>query len=396
VRVGIVTREWPPDVYGGAGVHVEHLVAALRGLDDGPEIDVHAFGGPRFPGQPGYPVTGYGVPPGLQSANGALQAVGVDVEIAAALDRVDLVHSHTWYANHAGHLAKLLHGAAHVVTAHSLEPRRPWKADQLGGGYRLSSWIERTAYLDADAVIAVSRGMRADVLDVYPDLDPARVHVVGNGVDAQAYRPVESPDVVRALGVDPDRPYALFVGRITRQKGLLHLLAAAEQLPPEAGLVLCAGAADTPDERTQVADAVAELQTRRSGVVWIEQMLPREQLVPLITGATVFVVPSVYEPLGIVNLEAAACGTAVVASDVGGIPEVVDDGRTGLLVHYDADRPAEFAAGLAARMAELLADPARAAAMGAAGRERVLAEFGWPAIAQQTVQVYETVLASRS
>jgi starch synthase len=341
-------------------------------------------------------VTGYGVPPGLQSANGALQAVGVDVEIAAALDRVDLVHSHTWYANHAGHLAKLLHGAAHVVTAHSLEPRRPWKADQLGGGYRLSSWIERTAYLDADAVIAVSRGMRADVLDVYPDLDPARVHVVGNGVDAQAYRPVESPDVVRALGVDPDRPYALFVGRITRQKGLLHLLAAAEQLPPEAGLVLCAGAADTPAERTQVAEAVAELQTRRSGVVWIEQMLPREQLVPLITGATVFVVPSVYEPLGIVNLEAAACGTAVVASDVGGIPEVVDDGRTGLLVHYDADRPAEFAAGLAARMAELLADPARAAAMGAAGRERVLAEFGWPAIAQQTVQVYETVLASRS
>jgi starch synthase len=389
VRVGIVTREWPPDVYGGAGVHVEHLVAALRGLEAGPEIDVHAFGGPRPD------ATGYGVPPGLQSANGALQAVGVDVEIAAALGGVDLVHSHTWYANHAGHLAKLLHGAAHVVTAHSLEPRRPWKADQLGGGYRLSSWIERTAYLDADAVIAVSRGMRADVLDVYPDLDPAKVFVVGNGVDAQAYRPVESPDVVRSLGVDPDRPYALFVGRITRQKGLLHLLAAAEKLPPEAGLVLCAGAADTPAERTQVADAVAELQNRRPGVVWIEQMLPRDQLVPLITGATVFVVPSVYEPLGIVNLEAAACGTAVVASDVGGIPEVVDDGRTGLLVHYDAERPDEFAAGLAAGMAVLLADPTRAAEMGAAGRERVLAEFGWPAIAEQTVGVYETVLAAR-
>jgi alpha-maltose-1-phosphate synthase len=389
VRVGIVTREWPPDVYGGAGVHVEHLVAALRGLDAGPEIDVHAFGGPRPD------ATGYGVPPGLASANGALQAVGVDVEIAAALGGVDLVHSHTWYANHAGQLAQLLHGAAHVVTAHSLEPRRPWKADQLGGGYRLSSWIERTAYLDADAVIAVSRGMRADVLDVYPDLDPAKVFVVGNGVDAQAYRPVESPDVVRSLGVDPDRPYALFVGRITRQKGLLHLLAAAEKLPPEAGLVLCAGAADTPAERNQVADAVAELQSRRTGVVWIEQMLPRDQLVPLITGATVFVVPSVYEPLGIVNLEAAACGTAVVASDVGGIPEVVDDGRTGLLVHYDAERPGEFAAGLAAGMAVLLADPARAAAMGAAGRERVLAEFGWPAIAEQTVQVYETVLAGR-
>jgi starch synthase len=389
VRVGLITREWPPDVYGGAGVHVEHLVAAMRGLPDGPEIDVHCFGEPRPD------ATAHAVPAGLQAANGALQAVGVDVEIAAALTDVDLNHSHTWYANHAGHLAKLLHGAPHVVTAHSLEPRRPWKADQLGGGYRLSSWIERTAYLDADAVIAVSRGMRADVLEVYPELDPAKVLVVGNGVDAQAYRPVEAPDVVRSLGVDPDRGYALFVGRITRQKGLMHLLAAAKQLPPEAGLVLCAGAADTPAERAQVADAVAELQAHRSGVVWIEQMLPREQLVPLITGATVFVVPSVYEPLGIVNLEAAACGTAVVASDVGGIPEVVDDGRTGLLVHYDPEDPAGFAAGLAARMSELLADPARAAAMGAAGRERVLAEFGWPAIAQQTVQVYEQVLAAR-
>jgi starch synthase len=392
----VITREWPPDVYGGAGVHVEHLVAALRSLPDGPDLDVHCFGGPRLPGQAGYPATGHEVPPGLRSANGALQALGVDVEIAAALGEADLVHSHTWYANHAGQLAALVHGSAHVVTAHSLEPRRPWKADQLGGGYRLSSWVERTAYGSADAVIAVSRGMRADVLEVYPELDPAKVVVVGNGVDAQAYRPVEAPDVVRSLGVDPDRPYALFVGRITRQKGLMHLLAAAEQLPPEAGLVLCAGAADTPAERAQVAEAVAELQTRRSGVVWIEAMLPREQLVPLITGATVFVVPSVYEPLGIVNLEAAACGTAVVASDVGGIPEVVDDGRTGLLVHYDPADPDAFAAGLAARIAELLADPARAQAMGAAGRERVLAEFGWPAIARQTLQVYETVLAARS
>ncbi|MCZ2810274.1 glycogen synthase [Modestobacter sp. VKM Ac-2979] len=389
MRVGVITREWPPDVYGGAGVHVEHLVAALRGLEQGPELDVHCFGGPRPD------ATGHGVPSGLQAANGALQAVGVDVEIAAALADAELVHSHTWYANHAGHLASLVHGSAHVVTAHSLEPRRPWKADQLGGGYRLSSWVERTAYASADAVIAVSRGMRADVLDVYPDLDPAKVVVVGNGVDAQAYRPIEAPDVVRSVGVDPDRPYALFVGRITRQKGLMHLLAAAEQLPPEAGLVLCAGAPDTPAERAQVADAVAELQTRRSGVVWIEQMLPREQLVPLITGATVFVVPSVYEPLGIVNLEAAACGTAVVASAVGGIPEVVDDGRTGLLVPYDAEDPTAFAAGLAARMAELLADPGRAATMGAAGRERVLAEFGWPAIAQQTAEVYESVLAAR-
>jgi alpha-maltose-1-phosphate synthase len=386
VRIGIVTREWPPDVYGGAGVHVEHLVAAMRSLPGGPDIDVHCFGGPRPD------AVGHAVPPNLQAANGALQAVGVDVEIAAALAGVDLVHSHTWYANGAGLLGSLVHGVPHVVTAHSLEPRRPWKADQLGGGYRLSSWVERTSYLAADAVVAVSHGMRTDVLDAYPDLDPAKVHVVGNGVDADAYRPIDDPDTVRALGVDPDRPYALFVGRITRQKGVMHLLRAAEQLPEEFGLVLCAGAADTPGERQQVADAVTAMQSRRSGVVWIEEMLPREKLVPLITGATVFVVPSVYEPLGIVNLEAAACGTAVVASAVGGIPEVVADGTTGLLVPYDPDDPAAFEAGLAARMAELLAAPDRANAMGAAGRERVLAEFGWPAIAQQTVEVYSEVL----
>jgi starch synthase len=404
VRIGIVTREWPPDVYGGAGVHVEHLVAALRSLPSGAvgavggpvTIDVHCFGQPRDPGSAGHPAVAHAVPAGLAAANGALQALGVDVEIAGALAGADLVHSHTWYANGAGLLASLVHGVPHVVTAHSLEPRRPWKADQLGGGYRLSSWIERTSYLAADAVIAVSNGMRADVLDAYPELDPAKVHVVGNGVDADAYRPIEDPDVVRAVGVDPDRPYALFVGRITRQKGVLHLLAAAEQLPPDVGLVLCAGAPDTPAERQQVADAVAALQARRSGVVWIEAMLPREQLVPLITGATVFVVPSVYEPLGIVNLEAAACGTAVVASAVGGIPEVVADGRTGLLVPYDAGDPAAFEAGLAQRITELMADPDRAAAMGAAGRQRVLSEFGWPAIAQQTVETYAAVLAARS
>ena len=390
MRIGIVTREWPPDVYGGAGVHIEHLVAAMRSIPGGPDIDVHCFGGPRGD------AVGHAVPPNLQAANGALQAIGVDVEIADALAGVDLIHSHTWYANGAGLLGSLVHGVPHVVTAHSLEPRRPWKADQLGGGYRLSSWVERTSYLAADAVIAVSNGMRLDVLDAYPDLDPAKVQVVGNGVDADAYRPIDAPDVVRELGVDLDRPYALFVGRITRQKGVMHLLAAAEQLPADVGLVLCAGAPDTPAERQQVADAVEALQERRGGVVWIEAMLPREQLVPLITAPTVFVVPSVYEPLGIVNLEAAACGTAVVASDVGGIPEVVDDGRTGLLVHYDPEDAAAFEAGLAARIAELAADPQRAAAMGAAGRERVLSEFGWPAIAQQTVEVYSQVLAARA
>jgi alpha-maltose-1-phosphate synthase len=386
----MVTREWPPEVYGGAGVHVEHLVAALRALPDGPELDVHCFGGPRDD------ATGHAVPANLQSANGALQALGTDVQIAAALAGADLVHSHTWYANAAGLLAQLVHGVPHVVTAHSLEPRRPWKADQLGGGYRLSSWVERTAYESADAVIAVSRGMRDDVLAVYPELDPATVHVVHNGVDAEAYRPVDDPDALREVGVDPHRPYALFVGRITRQKGLAHLLAAADRLPEDAGLVLCAGAADTPAERAEVAAAVERLQARRRGVVWIEAMLPREQLVPLISGATVFVCPSVYEPLGIVNLEAAACGTAVVASAVGGIPEVVEDGRTGLLVPYDPDDPAAFEAGLAERVTELLTDPDRAAGMGAAGRDRVLAEFGWPAVAEQTMALYEAVLRDRS
>lgn len=395
MHIGIVTREWPPDVYGGAGVHVEHLVAALGSLPAGPQLTVHCFGGPRPPAVPGVAVVPHGVPAGLAQANGALQALGIDVEIAGGLAGVDLVHSHTWYANAAGLLAALVQGVPHVITAHSLEPRRPWKADQLGGGYRLSSWAERTAYLAADAIVAVSAGMREDVLAVYPELDPARVHVIHNGVDADVYRPIPAPDVVRALGVDPDRPYALFVGRITRQKGLMHLLAAAERLPAGTGLVLCAGAADTPAERQQVADAVAALQARRPGVVWIEAMLPREQLVPLISGATVFVCPSVYEPLGIVNLEAAACGTAVVASAVGGIPEVVADGSTGLLVPYDPDDPRAFEEGLAARTSELLADPSRAAAMGAAGRERVLTDFGWPAIAQQTVELYSTVLAAR-
>src|SRR3954453_15367787 len=390
MHIGIVTREWPPDVYGGAGVHVEHLVEAMRSLPAGPEIDVHCFGSERAD------AVGHAVPANLQGANGALQAIGVDVEIAAALDGVDLVHSHTWYANAAGLLASLVHGVPHVITAHSLEPRRPWKADQLGGGYRLSSWVERTSYLSADAVIGVSNGMRLDVLDAYPELDPDRVHVVGNGVDSEAYRPIDAPEVVRALGVDLDQPYALFVGRITRQKGVMHLLRAAEQLPDGIGLVLCAGAPDTPAERQQVADAVAELQTRRGGIVWIEQMLPREQLVPLITAATVFVVPSVYEPLGIVNLEAAACATAVVASDVGGIPEVVDDGRTGLLVHYDPADATGFETGLADAVNSLVAVPQRAAGFGRTGRQRCIDEFSWARIAQQTLGLYTAVVNERA
>ena len=381
MRVGILTREFPPDVYGGAGVHVEHLVAALRTARE-VEVDVHCFGAPRAAAR------AHKVPAELASANSAVQALGVDLSIVDAVAGCDVLHSHTWYANFAGHLGSMLYGVAHIITAHSLEPRRPWKAEQLGGGYRISSYVERSAYDAATAVIAVSEGMRADILDCYPELDPGKVQVIYNGVDARAYSPTQDITTLIERGIDPERPYVVFVGRITRQKGVIHLVNAARALPPEAQLVLCAGAADTPELGAEVAAGIASLQRERTGVVWIEKMLPRAQVVSLLSHATVFCCPSVYEPLGIVNLEASACATAVVASDVGGIPEVVADGLTGLLVHYDAGDPGGFEAGLAARLTELLVDPTRAAAMGAAGRERVVEDFGWPAIAVRTAQVY--------
>jgi starch synthase len=300
------------------------------------------------------------------------------------------VHSHTWYADLAGHLSALLHGIPHVVTTHSLEPHRPWKAEQLGGGYAVSSWAERTAVLAADAVVAVSRGMARDVLASYPELDPGRVHVVYNGIDAAAYAPVTETDVLERHGVDPAVPYAVFVGRITRQKGLAHLLRAAKDLPGQ--LVLCAGAPDTPEIAAETEQLVRELQAARSGVVLISAMLPKDQVAQLLSHATVFVCPSVYEPLGIVNLEAMACGTAVVASAVGGIPEVVVHGETGLLVPYDEADPRGFEAALTSAVSDLLADPGRAAAMGRAGRERAVAEFDWDAIARRTEEVYRSVL----
>ena len=385
MRIGLLTREWPPEVYGGAGVHVEFLVPRLRELVG---VDVHCFGAPRS----GEGVHAHQPAPGMEGANQALATLSVDLSMTAALGGVDLVHSHTWYANHAGHLTKLLHDVPHVVTAHSLEPRRPWKAEQLGGGYRLSSWVERTAYESADAIIAVSEGMRADVLDCYPSLDPARVRVVRNGIDSAAYHPVPEADAVRSYGVDPDRPIVVFVGRITRQKGVGHLIAAAHHIDPDAQLVLCAGAPDTPEIAAETAAAVAELAAARPGVHWIQKMLLPTEVRQFLSHATVFVCPSVYEPLGIVNLEAMACGTAVVASDVGGIPEVVDEGRTGLLVHYDAaDEPA-FRQGLAESVNTLLSDPDRAKAMGIAGRARAVTEFSWASVAEQTVAVYESVL----
>jgi len=380
LRVGILTREYPPEIYGGAGVHVEHLVPALRELPL--RVDVHCMGSPR-------PDAATYVPPlALAGANPALRTLGVDLEMAAATGDCDVVHSHTWYANLGGHLASLLYNIPHVLTAHSLEPQRPWKAEQLGGGYRVSSWAERSAYESAAAVIAVSKGMRHDVLTHYPQVDPERVHVVYNGIDTELYRPVSSTAALTSYGVDPDRPYVLFVGRITRQKGVIHLVRAARALAPEAQLVLCAGAPDTPEIAAEIATAVHELAASRSGVVWIQEMVPRAAVVELLSHAAVFCCPSTYEPLGIVNLEAMACGVPVVATKVGGIPEVVAHGETGLLVPLDA----HVEAGLAAALNAVLADAVAAHRMGVAGRERALAEFSWGEVAKQTEVVYRSLL----
>jgi len=393
VRIDLLTREYPPDVYGGAGVHVENLAAVLRSRVD---VRVRAFGRPRD--EPG--VTGYPDLPELAEANAALRVFGVDLRIAGDCAGADIVHSHTWYANLAGHLAGLLHDVPHVLSAHSLEPLRPWKAEQLGGGYALSSWAERTAYHGAAAVIAVSAGMREDILRSYPDVDPDRVQVVHNGIDLSGWHRDENPDAVRAAGIDPDRPSVVFVGRITRQKGLPYLLRAAQRLPEEVQLVLCAGAPDTKEIMAEVSGLVAELQTRRSGVVWIERMLPRDELCQVLSAATTFVCPSVYEPLGIVNLEAMACEAAVVGTATGGIPEVVDDGVTGRLVPIDQVQdgtgtprdPEQYVADLAAVLTEVTSDPARARELGRAGRRRAEEHFSWDSIADRTVEVYRSVL----
>jgi starch synthase len=388
MRVAMMTREYPPEVYGGAGVHVTELVSQLRHLC---EVDVHCMGALR----PDAPAVSVAQPdPALAGANPALTTLSADLVMVNAAAAATVVHSHTWYAGLAGHLAAMLYGVPHVLTAHSLEPMRPWKAEQLGGGYRVSSWVERTAVEAAAAVIAVSSGMRDDVLATYPALDPERVHVVRNGIDTEKWYPVEAPETGSALariGVDPTRPIVAFVGRITRQKGVAHLVAAAHHFAPEVQLVLCAGAPDTPEIAAEVGGAVQELAKSRSGVFWVQEMLPGDQIREILSAATVFVCPSVYEPLGIVNLEAMACSTAVVASDVGGIPEVVADGRTGLLVHYDAADTDAFEARLAESVNSLVADPERARGHGIAGRQRCIDEFSWATIAEQTVKIYELV-----
>lgn len=371
MKVALLTREYPPEVYGGAGVHVEYLARALSGLVD---LTVHCQGAPRDT------AVAHQAWPVLHDA--ALKVFSADLSMADAVGGADLLHSHTWYANLAGHLGSLLHGIPHVATVHSLEPLRPWKAEQLGGGYALSSWAERVSLAAAAAVVAVSDGMRADVLSVYPEISPERVRVIRNGIDTVEYSPDQKTDVLERHGIDLSRPYVIFVGRITRQKGVPVLLRAAAALDPSAQLVLCAGAADTPELGAEVSSLVAELQATRSGVIWIPEMLPKPEVIQLLTHALLFACPSVYEPLGIVNLEAMACATAVVASRVGGIPEVVDDGVTGLLV------PPEDPSSLADAMNLLLRDPGRADAMGRAGRERAVAEFSWDAVAAQTAALY--------
>ena len=384
MRIGILTREWPPDVYGGAGVHVAQLVAHLR-----PHltVDVQCFGEPRTDALAHTP------PSDMTGANFALQTLAVDLQMARDAVGADLLHSHTWYANLAGHLGGLLHGVPHVITAHSLEPRRPWKEEQLGGGYRISSWVERSAYAAADAIIAVSHGMREDVLDAYPFVDPDRVHVVHNGVDTDAYRPTESTDLLDAAGIRTDQPYVVFVGRITRQKGILHLIRAAHRFEG-INLVLFASSPDTPEMGEEVADAVAELRAANGpeSVVWIQDNAPQPFILQALSHSLAFVCPSIYEPLGIVNLEAMACETAVVASAVGGIPEVVVNGETGILVPYDTNEPRAFEHAFADAVNDLVADPTRARRMGEAGRLRAIAHFGWDAIALRTIDVYRAAL----
>lgn len=392
MRVDIVTKEYPPEIYGGAGVHVTELVKALRESID---VRVRAFGAPRD--EPG--TTSYAVPAELAEANAAVQTLGVDLEIVGDVAGADVVHSHTWYANFAGHLASLLHGIPHIVTAHSLEPLRPWKAEQLGGGYAVSSYVEKTAYEHAAAIVAVSDGMRRDILRSYPGLDPAKVRVIYNGIDVDAWQPRVDDAMLDRYGIDPTRPAVVFVGRITRQKGLPYFLRAAASLPEGVQVVLVAGSPDTPQILAEVEQLVRELQAAREGVVWIDEFLQREQLCTILAAATTFVCPSVYEPLGIVNLEAMACGAAVVGTATGGIPEVVVDGVTGRLVPIEQVQdgtgtpvdPERFVADLAATLTEVVSDPARAAAYGEAGRARVAAEFSWRAIADATEALYREV-----
>jgi len=387
VKIGLITKEWPPHIYGGAGVHALQLTQALRSKID---VDVHTFGnnGDAAPQD----ATNHPLPETFAALNPALAALITDIEIAQVVDGVDLLHSHTWYANMGGHLGGLLHSVPHVITAHSLEPDRPWKAEQLGGGYAISSWAEKNAYENADAIIAVSNGMRTDVLKAYPNLDPEKVHVILNGVDTEAFTPTTDPAITNHYGITGR--YAIFIGRITRQKGLAHLLRAWHEVNPDVGLVLAAGHADEPGIGREIQELIEGLQKERANIWWIQERRSLDHMKVLLTGAELFLCPSIYEPLGIVNLEAMACETAVLASRVGGIPEVVQDGITGQLVDYNGDGPA-FEAAFARAANELLDQPGKLKEFGIAGRKRAIADFSWDAIADQTIALYSQVIASR-
>jgi len=392
MRIDLISKEYPPAVYGGAGVHVAELVKVLRKKI---EVKVRCFGEERNEND----TFSYPLPADFNDANGALQTLAVDLSMVSDIAGADLVHSHTWYANFAGHVAATLHGIPHLITAHSLEPLRPWKEDQLGGGYRLSSWIERTAYEGATGIIAVSDGMRKDILRAYPQLDPNKVSVVHNGIDLEAFQAADNPELVRSTGIDPDKRSVVFVGRITQQKGLPYLLKAARELPADVQLVLCAGSADTPAILQEVSELIAELSKIREGVIWIDQQLSRTELIAVLSSATVFACPSIYEPLGIVNLEAMACGTPVVATATGGIPEVVAHDSTGILVPIEqlqdgSGKPldeAKFVADFAAALNKMLSHP-QLAEFGLAGRKRVEENFSWQSIAEQTIRVYEKAI----
>ena len=382
VTVGMITKEWPPLIYGGAGVHVSNLVTALAEIPD-ISTRVHCFG-PRREDAFNYELDG-----DLASINPAIQALLIDTDIASHLGGVDIAHSHTWYANLAGYLASKMYNIPHVVTAHSLEPLRPWKAEQLGGGYQISSWAEKISYQNADAIIAVSDGMRADVLDAYPQIDPNKVHTIRNGINTTKFTPERDSSILEKLGIN--KPYALFVGRITRQKGLAHLLRAWRQVSSEYSLVLAAGSPDEPTIGAEVEKLIAELSEERGNIYWVKEILPHKELTSLLTHAQAFLCPSIYEPLGIVNLEAMACETAVVASRVGGIPEVVADGETGLLVDF-SNQHETFETNFAAAINTVMSDSSLANRYGKAGRERAIAEFGWDKVAVQTTNLYRSVI----